>query len=98
MKGVIDMLTFEEAKKIGIDACVDQIGREFFMKYKDTSCPAYADMEDHAYCFVGVDNTNERYDSVPLMLTSSNKFPYMASCNVRYSDGRIEFLECRLPA
>ncbi len=52
------MLTFEEAKKIGLNACVDRLGRDFVMKYRDTSCPAYADMEDHAYCFIGVDNSD----------------------------------------
>ena len=91
------MLKKKKKKKIGLDACIEQLGREFVMKYRDTSCPAYADMEDHAYCFVGVDNTDERFNSVPLVLTASNQFPFMASCNVRYSDGKIEFLECVLP-
>ena len=67
------------------------------MRYRDTSSPAYADMEDHAYCFVGVDNTEDRYAEVPLVLTSTNRFPYLASCNVRYSDGFIEFLDCVIP-
>ncbi len=92
------MLTFEQAKKIGLDACVDRLGRDFVMKYRDTSSRGYGDMEDRAYCFIGVDNTDERYDPVPLILTSNNPFPFRASCTVRYEDGVIEFLECVLPA
>lgn len=94
---VITMLTYEQAKEIGREACIDRLGREFVMQYRDTSSPAYADMQDHAYCFVGVDNTPERYDPVPLILTSTNRFPFLASCNVRYSDGAVEFLDCVLP-
>ena len=31
------MLTYEKAKKIGIDACIDKLGREFVMSHKDTA-------------------------------------------------------------
>ena len=48
------MLTFEEAKKIGIKACADKLGIDFVRKYEDRSCVAYGDEEDHAFCFVGV--------------------------------------------
>ncbi len=96
------MLTFEEAKKIGLDACVDRIGRDFVMKYRDTTCPAYADMDDHAYCFIGVDNSDSRYDEGSLVLDggsdSRSTWPYSARCNVSYRDGTIEFLECVLPS
>mgnify|MGYP006988839665 CR=1 FL=1 len=68
------------------------------MKYRDTSSRGYGDMEDRAYCLIGVDNTAERYDPAPLMLTSNNPFPFRASCTVQYEDGVIEFLESVLPA
>lgn len=97
------MLTFKQAREIGIEACVDRLGRDFVMEYRDTSCPQYADLEDHAYCFVGVDNTENRYDDGPLVLTSvasgsGSSWPYFACCNVSYSDGAIEFLDCMIPA
>ena len=92
------MLTFEQAKKIGIDACVDRLGREFVMKYKDTACPTYGDMGDCVDCFVGVDDSANRYDTErPIMLTSGYTWPYSARCTVRYADGEIEFLECIVP-
>ena len=94
------MLTFEEAKKIGIRACVDKLGYDFVKKYNDTSCTAYEDEEDHAFCFVGVDtNPVSPWTGGPLILDDSPgaKFPYRASCNVAYVDGSITFLEYIIP-
>ena len=91
------MITYEKAKQIGVDACIDRLGREFVMKYRDSSSSTYGDRGDHAYCFVGVDNGKTREEYTQLILTSNNKFPFYASCNVRYSDGNVDFLECVLP-
>lgn len=91
------MLSFEQAKKIGTDACIDRLGRDFFTQYKDTSSSGYGDMEDRVYCSVAIDNSDSRYDEVPLILTSDNPFPYRASCTVRYEDGEIEFIEYTTP-
>ncbi len=94
----VKMLTYEQAKKIGQEACIDRLGRDFVMKYRDTSCPAFSDLEDHADCFVGVDNSENRYgEGKPIMLTSGYKWPYSARCTVRYADGKVEFLECVSP-
>lgn len=43
------MITYEKAVEMGIDACIDKIGRDFVTKYKDTSSSAYGDRGDHAY-------------------------------------------------
>ena len=91
------MLTYEQAKKKGIDACVDCLGRDFVMKYKDTSCPTFGDMEDRAYCFLGVNNSEDRYDDRPIILDGGDSWPYSAECTVRYDDGKVEFLECIVP-
>ena len=56
LKEVTTRLTFEEAKKLGMDACVDRLGRDFVMKYRDTSCSSYEDIEERVYCFPGVNN------------------------------------------
>ena len=90
------MITYEEARKIGIDACIDKLGREFVMKYRDTSSSAYGDRGGHAYCFVGVRDKPDEKQEEGLTLTS-NRFPYIARCTVNYVDGEIEFLECVLP-
>ena len=101
MKGGRKMLTFEEAKKIGTLACLDKLGREFVRKHRDTACSAYGDEDDHAFCFIGVDTEPDSpWTGGPLVLDDSpnQKFPYSASCNVAYSDGKVTFLDCSLPS
>lgn len=95
------MLTFDEAKKVGIKACVDKLGTEFVRKYEETACTAYGDEEDHAFCFVGVNPEPVKpWTGNHLVLddTPGTKFPYSASCNVAYADGKVSFLECTLPS
>ena len=49
------MLTYEEAKRIGVNACIEKIGKDFVKRYRDSSCSAYANVDDeYAYCFDGV--------------------------------------------
>lgn len=92
------MLTYEEARKIGIDACVQKIGEDFVNKHEDNLCAGYGDVEDYAYCFLGVSDQPENLDDGKgLVLDSTNKWPYIAKCNVWYLDGRIEFFDCILP-
>ena len=90
------MLTFEEAKKIGIDACVAKLGESFVSKHEDNLCAGYGDVEDYAYCFLGVSDQPEKL-SGELVLDSTSKWPFIAKCNVWYNDGRIEFFDCVLP-
>lgn len=96
------MLTYDEAVKIGIDACVEKIGRDFVEKYKDSACSAYGDRGDYAFCFVGVTDkpVKEHSDDEPLVLRDEDgdQYPYSASCKVFFVDSSIEFLECKLPA
>ena len=97
------MLTFEEAKKIGREACIEKLGRDFYDKYKSGSTFAYGDWQDEGvtYCYVGVDDRpmTMQYTGT-LMLTNKaakDSIPYFASCTVALADGEIEFLECALP-
>ena len=92
------MLTYEQAKKIGQEACVDRLGRDFVMKYRDSACPAFSDMDDRAYCFIGVNDKPENRDEKQFVLTSGYKWPFSAQCTVRYEDGKVEFLECVIPS
>ena len=92
------MITYEKARKIGIDACIEKLGRDFVMKYKDTSSSAYGDRGDHVYCFVGVSDQPAPQMKDELILTSDSQFPYIARCTVSYVDGQITFLECILPS
>ena len=94
------MMTYEDARKKGLDACVKKIGIDFVKKYSDKACSAYGDREDFAFCFVGVsDRPDAYYDSQGLVLDGNgfSDWPYQACCNVWYNDGHIEFLDCKLP-
>ena len=95
------MLTFDEAKVIGIKACVNKLGYSFVRKHEDLACTAYGDEEDHAFCFVGVgtEASSPRVDgSIVFDDSPDRKFPFSASCNVAYADGAVTFLDCFLPA
>ncbi len=92
------MLTYDEARKIGINACIDRLGRDFVSKHRDNASSAFGDRIDHAYCFVGVSDQPETQMTDGLRLTSENdRFPYVARCKVAYDTGKITFLECILP-
>ena len=94
------MLTYSEAKKIGFDACVDKIGRDFVKQYESTSCVGYGDELEYAFCYVGVDDRPDPIDdSDDIILDDSedSKFPYLVSCKVWYDDGRVEFIDYMLP-
>ena len=91
------MSRYEEAKKIGINACIDRLGRDFVTQHRENACSAFDDRDDHASCFVGVSEQPAPKMTNGLKLTSSDRFPYVARCNVAYSDGTITFLECVLP-
>ena len=91
------MLTYEEARKIGVNACIDRLGRDFVTRHRDNACSAFGDRADHASCFVGVSDQPIQPMTDGLRLTSDDQFPFDARCNVAYSDGTITFMECVLP-
>ena len=91
------MITIDKAKKIGLNACIDKLGREFVEKYQESSSSAFGDRGDYLYCFLGVNNQPETRNGEGLLLTSDSQFPYVARCKVDYEDGRVSFLECVIP-
>lgn len=95
------MLTVEEAKKIGIRACINKIGYDFCKKHADNATSAYGEEDGYVNCFVGVSDFPAPECDITkveqLILTSGKKWPYVASCNVYLEDGEIEFLEHRVP-
>ena len=90
------MLAYDEARKIGVNACIDRIGREFVMRHRNNASSSFGDRIKYASCFVGVSDQPAMPMTDGLWLTS-NKFPYFANCNVAYDTGEITFLECVLP-
>lgn len=95
------MLTFEEAKKIGINACIDKIGRDFVKTYRDSGCSCYGEDDGIVYCFVGVDDRPCAVDfSGPIVLDDSDEaqFRYFAECEVRMEDGSVTITKFALPS
>lgn len=95
------MLTENEAKKIGIRACIDKIGYEFCKAHNDNSTSAYGVVDDVMECFVGInDAPAHEYDIEKveyLILTSKKDWPYFAHCDVDMTTGEITFGECKIP-
>lgn len=92
------MLSVEAARKIGINACIDRLGRAFVMTHKESATSAYGENEDGVFCFVGVDDSGRSQNSDHvLVLDSHSEFPYRASCNIDLRDGSAHFLECVIP-
>lgn len=96
------MLSVKEARRIGIDACIEKIGTDFFEKYKDNAVYAYGETEGYKVeCFVGVsDQPEPDADEIykdGYYLTSGNDWPYYADCDVDRKNGEIEFVEYVVP-
>lgn len=99
----LEMLTFKQARVIGIRACIDKLGRDFYEKNKEKSAFGYGDYSDEgvAYCYVGVNDKpfDDTYSGYLLLSEEKKKnaITFSASCLVSLEDGAIEFLECSLP-
>ena len=92
------MLSIETAKKIGINACIDKLGRDFVLAHKDFAVSAYGESDNGVFCFVGVDNgRHSQNNDHMLFLDSRSKFPFRVSCDVGLDDGTPRFIECVLP-
>ena len=92
------MLTVEEAKKIGIRACIEKIGYDFCKAHPDNGVSAYGEeREGYINCFVGVNDTPAPdYDIskvTKLVLTSNEKWKYSARCHVDKNSGTVVFVE-----
>lgn len=87
------MMTEEQAKKIGIRACMDKLGYDFCMKYKDNAVSAYGKTEDGKMeCFVGASDEPYVEPETPC-LTSHYRWPYAVRCFVDLHTGAVEFVE-----
>ena len=65
------MLTCDEARALGRNACIQKIGIEFYEKYRTSATIAYGDFSEEGvvFCYVGVDDQPmEDTPSEPLIL------------------------------
>lgn len=92
------MLNVEMALEIGINSCIDKLGREFVRTHRDQAVSGFAEYENGVFCFVGVDDgTVAKNKDTVLILDSCSVFPYRAGCYVSLSNGIPNFVECVLP-
>ena len=82
------MLSYNDARQIGMQCCVDMLGRDFVKKYISTSSSAYGEDDGIVYCFLGI-STEPDVLSEDMVLSSRNDFPYRASCSVNMETGEI---------
>ncbi len=87
------MLSILQAKKLGINACIDKIGRELCEKYSDRSASSYGQYGDVVNCFVGLSTTSFHSENIDnLVLTEEKQWDYFAECSVDLYSGEIIFL------
>lgn len=92
------MLNFNEACRIGIQACIEQLGQSFVSEHKNCATSAFGLQNNSVFCYVGIySEFDPEIKSEQLILDSCSKFTYYASCFVSMQSGNIEFIECILP-
>lgn len=92
------MLTPDIARKIGINACIDRLGRAYVLSHKDSAAAAYGEVPDGVFCFVGIGDAPRSLASADaLILDSLSAFPYRTSCTVSLMSGIPVFRECVCP-
>ena len=76
------MLSYEDARKIGVNACIDKIGRDICIKHADNAVSGYGRDGDYVNCFVGVNDEPapviDRDDLSELVLTHEKDWKYSA--------------------
>ena len=97
------MLLKEEAKKIGIMACIDAIGYDFCIAHEDYSVSSCGISDRTMSCFVGVSDQPDptKHTSLDQLdtytLTDGNSWPFYAFCDVDMENGNIVLGEVKKP-
>lgn len=90
------MLETREAVRIGINACIDRIGREFCTLHADNTVSAYEETKGGVNCFIGLnEEPSQDYDLEnvqELVLSNATDWKYTAECFVNYQDGNVVFV------
>lgn len=95
------MLTAEEAKKIGIRACIDKIGYDFCKQHEDNAVCSYGEEDGKMMCYVGVDDKPEQLYNLnemsSIVLDDVTYMPYYAYCKVDMQDGTVTYTDFCVP-
>lgn len=90
------MLSIEKARKKGINACIDLLGREFCLEHEDNSLSGYGEPDNGLMrCFVSVDDepsieTEQHY-------VGGEPMPYRAFVDVDMETGEILVVDIITP-
>ena len=86
-------ISYDEAVKTEIDACVKELGQDVIERYNGATCYAYGRADEGvAYCSVGLDLHFMSREH--LVLEGENPM-YFVSCNVDMETGAVAILEKR---
>ncbi|MBR1634825.1 MAG: hypothetical protein IJ682_07190 [Lachnospiraceae bacterium] len=96
------MLKEKEAKKIGIRACMDQLGYEYCKGHSDNAISAWGlDENGKLNCFVGINESpfkqKDLSEVTELILSAKDEWEYYASCDVDLKTGTVSMIESRVP-
>lgn len=95
------MLTAEEAKKIGIRACIDKIGYDFCKQHEDNAVCSYGEENGKMTCYVGIDDKPEQgyelENMTSIVLDDAKYMPYYAYCEVDMQNGTVNITDFCVP-
>lgn len=97
------MLATNEAKRIGIMACIDAIGYDFCIAHEDYSVSSCGVSDGKMNCFVGVSDQPDPTVHMSLdqlesyTLTDGNNWPFYAFCDVDMESGKTVLGEVKKP-
>ena len=97
------MLTYEDARKKGIEACFRELGEDFTENRAQVfrSASAYNEKKGEIFCIVAADTKPHglrqdvvirEIEGLPVELPDDS-YPYRVSCIISLGDGSVEFLE-----
>jgi hypothetical protein len=92
----IEIFTYEKLRnkrKLGFEALVNAIGKEFVNDYQDSACFSYGDTERGLFCFLGIDLHPENAKCT--LSADIDDWDIYATCYV--TDKDIIMDKCKLP-
>ena len=80
-------------KKIGLSACIDKVGKDFYETHEETSCFAWGDTDKGLFCFLGISLQNRK--ATCKISANLNEWDVYAICYVK--DDEVIIDKYKLP-
>ncbi len=89
------MLSVIDAKKIGIDSCIDALGREFCEEHQSNALSGYEEpINDIMRCFVTV---SDKISQEETHIIGGEQMPYQAFVDVNMKTGETVLIKVVTP-